>query len=975
MVACLAQPAQEGLVAHWPLDEFQDGVTPDASGNGNDALVREGTRVKGALGAALQFGDETHARCTHSPELAPTGALTVEAWVRLDSPAMSGYPTVIRKEGSYALRFNASADRRLGLLLWVQGEPVRLTSAAAEWEIGRWHHLVGTFDGAAMCLFIDGTEDAGSPQQQRGPIDITMADVALGPGDGHGRFEGSIDEVRIYDRALTPEEIARRHRLGRESLLARADETMEPAPVGERRPTLRPPTREIRMVEAGFIWIETEDFDDYGGWQLDNEFVHLMGSPYLIAAGIGTPVEDATVGVELPRAGRWRLWARARDWLPDFSPGTFRVLVDGEEIGPVLGRDPSGQWRWQSLGEVGLSAGRHTLALHDLTGYYGRCDALLLTTDMGYTPPEELEALERERARLTGRSLQPKLVGEFDVIVVGAGVAGSCAALAAARHGASTALIDDRPVPGGNASRELGVPISGASCCHPHARESGIVEELLGLQARWGYPRMSGPIQRAVDAEPSLQLFLNQRVVDVVMADDGTIAAAKAVHTVTGEYSLYRGRVFIDCTGDGWVGFYAGAEYRFGREARSEFDESLAPQMPDEITMSGCIMGQCVGYRAEDAGEPVQYTPPPWAPKFESAERFGRNPRGFASGEWWLEHPGTIDDIEHAEEARDELIRITFGYWDYIKNVWPERERARNYRLAFVPIHDAKRESRRLVGDYILTQNDVQSARLFPDRISYGGWPLDVHHPEGIYSGPEGPFDFDPHVPIYSIPYRILYSRTIGNLLMAGRDVSVTHVALGSVRVQGTLGPLGQAAGTAAAMCIQHGTTPRGIYEQHITTLQQTLLRDDMYIPRLRNEDPDDLARPAAVTASSSMIGRAFGRGDVRPGDSHELFTSRATMLPCGADGHVGAVEALLRSELEQPAELTMHLRTAAESADFSAGDDLATATASVPPGQSWVRFEFGVTVDQPYLWFWLPQTEGVSWLLMESAPIGSCRA
>jgi len=968
---CLGQEAPLPI-AYWSFDEFEGPVAPDVSGNDNDAFIRAGLQVSGVSGGALQFDQGTQARVRHSDTLELTGKLTLEAWVKLDSRAMSGFPTVIREDGCYALRFDGS---RLGMLLWFNGQPVRLSSRTATWETDHWYHLVGAWDGQRLRLFIDGTEDASLPLEQAGAVDVTLSDCYIGPGDGHGQLAGAIDEARIYDRALTEEQIAAAHEAGRLSLQKRGEVSMNPKPVGERAEEFRKPQSEIKMVQDGFLWIDAEDFHDYGGWLIDTDFVHLMGSPYLIAAGIGKPVKDATLTVALPRAGRWRVWVRARNWLPEYSPGRFEVLFDGESVGKVLGAAAADGWLWEPAGEVEREAGEVRIALHDLTGYYGRCDALVLTQDMQYTPPSDLKRMERERARLTGLSLEPKFVGEFDVVVVGAGAAGSCAALAAARHGAKTALIDDRPVPGGNASRELGVPISGASCCHPNARESGIIEELAGIKQRYGFPKMSGPIQRAVDAEPSLSMFLNTRVVGVEMADDDTIAVAKGVDTLTGEHSLFRGKVFIDCTGDGWVGFYAGAQYRFGREARSEFDESLAPEAPDAITMSGCIMGQCVGYRAEDMGQPVKYTPPPWAPKFDSPEKFGRNPANFRSGQWWLEHPGAINDIQDAEHARDELIRITFGYWDYIKNVWPEREKAATYRLSFVPINEAKRETRRLVGDYMLNQNDVQDARVFDDRISYGGWPLDVHHPEGIYSGSEGPFDFDAHVPIYTIPYRILYSSNIDNLLMAGRDVSVTHVALGTVRVQGTLATLGQASGTAAAMCVRYGITPRGVYEDHITELQQTLLRDGLHIPELRNQDPDDLARRATVTASSEMRYEEFGRDQVQPKDTHELLTSRATMMPRGEEERVGWVELLLASERAEPVELTLHLREAQESADFSSREDLATATATVPPGKSWVRFQFDQEVGTPYLWVWLPQTEGVSWYLMESAPLGACRA
>jgi len=739
---------------------------------------------------------------------------------------------------------------------------------------------------------------------------------------------------------------------------------------------LRKPPRKIAEVVEGFLWIDAEDFADYGGWSLDTQFVHRMGSAYLIAAGVGTPVDDATVDVEVPGDGTYRLWVRAKNWLASHSPGRFQVVVGGTVAKPIFGTADTEAWTWLPAGDFDLEAGPTRIALRDLTGYYGRCDALVLTSDLRYVPPDDAEAIKIERSRLTGLSLEPKPGGEFDVIVVGAGAAGNCAALAAARMGAATALIQDRPVLGGNASVELGVPINGAASRHPNARESGIIEELGRVKARFGHPKMSEAFRLAAEAEPNLSVFLNQHVFAVEMKNDRLIEAVQAVDTLTGEITVYRAGQFIDCTGDGWVGFFAGAAYRLGREARDEFGESLAPEQSDNITMSGCLMGQLtLCYRAENVGKPVAYTPPPWAAKLPPADQFGRNPRAFAGGQWWLEHPGDIDDLYDAERARDELIRITFGYWDYIKNHWPERDRAAQYALTYVPITNAKRESRRLVGDSILTQNDVENAAVFPDRIAYGGWPLDVHHPKGIYSGKEGPFDCNPHVPIYTIPFRCLYSANVDNLLFAGRNVSVTHVALGSVRVQGTLATLGQAAGTAAALCLERGATPRGLYEKHMRDFQQILLKNDQYIPGVVNEDPNDLARRATITASSTARCERFDRLRVDKGEGHPLNMDRAVLFPRGTDD-LAAVSLLLSSQLEKPVEVTLHLREASSSGDFSASDDALESTAVVPPGKpSLVEFAVGRKIAGPYVWLWLPKTEGVFWHLMETAPLGACRA
>jgi len=737
----------------------------------------------------------------------------------------------------------------------------------------------------------------------------------------------------------------------------------------------RPPPNEAKMVVEGFLWVEAEDFADYGDWKLDTQFVHKMGSAYLLACGVGTPVGDASTAVALPQAGTYRVWARTKNWLKDYSPGKFTVSIGGKKSERVLGAAPRDAWTWESAGEFELSKGRVTLALVDLSGAFARCDALLLTRDLNYAPPEDREACQRERARLTGRPERIEDAGEFDVIVVGAGTAGCGAAVAAARTGARTALVHDRPVLGGNASSELGVPTCGASVSHPNARESGLNEEANLIRVKNGYPRMSEAYLAQAAGEKNLTVFGNRRVMGVEMKDPATIAAVRAVDTLTHAESRCRAKLFIDCTGDGWVGYYAGAKSRFGRESRDEFGEGAAPEKADAITMSGCIMGNlALAYRAENAGKPVAYAPPPWAAKLPPPEEFHRDPRGFAGGQWWLEHPGDVDDLEDPERARDELIRITFAYWGFIKNGWAEKDRARNYALAYVPYMDARRETRRLVGDYLLKQQDAEQGVMFPDRISYGGWSLDVHHPKGIFSGKDGPYDYDGHVPIYSIPFRALYSTNIVNLLFAGRDMSVTHIALGTVRVEATLSTVGQAAGTAAALCLRHGLMPRAFGQRHIGELQQRLLKDDQYIPELKNEDAADLARAAKVTASSAQTFSEFGRKDVKTDEAHALNMPRAVMFPRGQTDRIEQVCLCLISERKEPTELTLHLRGADQAGDFSATKDLATATAKVPAGKrAYVAFKVDCAVTQPFLWVWLPKAPGVTWALVASSmPEGS---
>ncbi|MEI7730524.1 MAG: FAD-dependent oxidoreductase [Verrucomicrobiota bacterium] len=741
--------------------------------------------------------------------------------------------------------------------------------------------------------------------------------------------------------------------------------------------SFRKPSQPVKMVQDGFLWIEAEDFQNYGDWRLDTQFVQQMGSAYLIAAGVGRPIADAQTPVQITKAGTYRVWVRAKNWIKDHAPGKFTILVGDTRSQKVFGAAPTTDWIWESAGDFPLPAGSTTITLHDLTGYFGRCDALLLTTDLTYTPPADLAKLQLERARLSGISLEPKPEGDFDVVVVGAGAAGCSAAIAAARMGSRTALLQDRPVLGGNASDELGVGMCGASVTHPNARESGIIEEAGRLRAKYHHDRMSESFRMLAEAETNLTIFYNHRVTGVAMSNPGTIAQAKSVNTLDGSQSTVRGRYFIDCTGDGWLGYFAGAQFRLGREAREEFGEDLAPPRADKITMSGCLMGNyAISFHAKPTGGNVPYVPPVWAPKLPPADQFGRRIRHVTTGEWWLEHPGEIDDLWDPELARDELIKISFAYWNFIKNHWEERETARAHVLTYVPFMNAKRETRRLIGDYLLRQQDVLNGTVFPDRISYGGWPIDVHHPKGVFSGKEGPFYCDTRVPIYTIPYRCLYSTNIANLFFAGRDVSVTHIALGTVRVQGTLATLGQAVGVAAALCLQKNATPRALGLKHLDLLQQTLLKHDQYIPELKNEDPLDLARTAKITASSVSAGDSFDKNRITTHDSHELAMPRGIQFPRGVNQSLQTVYVLLRSERTEATPLTLHVRGGKSAGDFTAANDLATATANVPAKkQAWVKFTVNCRVDDPFVWFWLPAAKGIEWVMMTQAPLESSRA
>ena len=475
-----------------------------------------------------------------------------------------------------------------------------------------------------------------------------------------------------------------------------------------------PESSEAGTAIDGFYYIDAEDFDDYGGWQVDNQFVHIMGSPYLIAAGVGTPVKDAATTINILKSGQYHVWVRDRNWEQEFAPGRFRVLVNGTPLKMEFGAAPFDNWTWEYGGKVKLKKGSVDLALHDLTGFYGRCDAIILTKDANYIPPEEKDEVCEERARLKGLSLEPSFMGEYDVIVVGGGSAGVPAAIAAARMGAKTALIQNRPVLGGNSSEELGVAIVGAGFNHPGWRETGIIEEAELLRVHDGQSNSSKAFKQLCDAEENLTLFLNQHVFDAIMESDKEIKGVKAVSTVTGKISEYSGKMFIDCTGDGWLGYFSGATHRYGRESKDEFNESLAPDTADHITMSGCLMGGTLygfgtAFRSRKVSQPVAFFRRPWAREIHDLVGYERRVHQVDAGNWWMEHEGSVDDLFDPERARDELIKVTFSYWDKVAGCEVNFQRHKIHRFDKVSTGKIKIEIKETHG--------ASSARVYEVRV------------------------------------------------------------------------------------------------------------------------------------------------------------------------------------------------------------------------------------------------------------------
>ncbi|MBT4500157.1 MAG: FAD-dependent oxidoreductase [Gemmatimonadetes bacterium] len=462
----------------------------------------------------------------------------------------------------------------------------------------------------------------------------------------------------------------------------------------------------------------------------------------------------------------------------------------------------------------------------------------------------------------TGKMGYPvrRKVLDIGVAVLGGGLAGICAAVAAARNGAAVVLVQDRPVLGGNSSSEIRVHVNGVTHLKPDnipERETGIIEEIL-LHNRFDNPQESWTVwdhvlYDFVVRESNLELLLNTQTIDSEM-DGATIVSARCWQATTEVEYTIRARQFIDCSGDGLLAATTGALYRTGREAASEFGESYAPEKAD-----GWHQGASLVMTSKDMGRPMRYQPPSFALEYEAEKSHPMRKIGaYVDGIWWIELGSDHDIIADQEVNRHKLMGYMHGVWDYIKNSgkFPE---AANFALDWVGSVPGRRESRRFIGDYVLSEGDQLENRDFEDAVAFGGWSLDEHCPGGIENLEDPPSYFHERFSeVYQIPFRCLYSTNISNLLFAGRNVSQTHIALSSSRVMATCALMGQAVGTAAALCCRKGVSPRELGRDHVDELQEQLLRDDAFIPRRPARDPHDLARQAsAITASSTRSGDA----------------------------------------------------------------------------------------------------------------------
>ncbi len=586
----------------------------------------------------------------------------------------------------------------------------------------------------------------------------------------------------------------------------------------------------ILTAQNSTIFIEAESFTEKGGWVVDPQFVEQMGSPYLLAHGMGIPVKDAKTEINVETAGLYHVWVRTKNWAPGNweAPGRFLISIDGKNLANELGRNAG--WNWEYAGKIQLSKGGKKLALKDLTGFEGRCDAIYLTQKENEKLPTQMEELKKWRLAKTGTSEIPKNTVKYDLVVVGGGIAGTAASIAAAEQGMKVALIHDRPVLGGNASGEIRVHTLGIY---------GKFERILKMLDTEHYPNGSADALKEdvrrmenVRKYKNIELFLNYRAY-AASAENSKITAVDARHTSSGEQIRFVAPLFVDCTGDGWIGYWVGAEYSYGREAASTYGESWdahgvlwSPETPDNF-----VMGSSVLWGSENAGKRVTFPEVPWAMDV------ARNHSG-ANGEWYWEFSSNdLSQIDDAETIRDHMFRAIYGSFYNFKNQTAQnlstdkemvgnvdtrlkQQKADSLQLKWVSYLLGKRESRRLVGDHIFTFNDAKDTTTFEDAVVFEKREVDVHFQINLLDQDDPNFISEAmfyKTGLYDIPYRSLYSKNISNLFMAGRNFSCSHIGLGGPRVMRTTGQMGAAVGLAASVCKKYNVNPRDVYKSHLS--------------------------------------------------------------------------------------------------------------------------------------------------------------
>ncbi len=610
----------------------------------------------------------------------------------------------------------------------------------------------------------------------------------------------------------------------------------------------------MKQVKSEML-IEAESFSELGGWKLDTQFVDIMGSPYLLAHGLGKPVENAKTTINLPEAGKWYIWVRTKNWVPGGweAPGRFNLLINGSALDHEFGA-ASDEWGWEKGGAVTLESATVELELEDLTGFDGRCDALFLTRNVGEIPNNSSEVMSAWRRKHSDIA-EVREEKEFDLVVVGGGLAGTSAAIAASRMGLSVALIQNRPVLGGNGSAEIRVAPRGKFPAGNYPQLSDIVREISpwinrNVHLTKEFEHGDKVRQNVVEAEPSLHLFLNHHAYRVEM-NGKRIEAVWAFDTRGRCVRRFSGKYVVDATGHGTIGLKAGADY---------------------VMDSGSRMGASNLWHWRFGDKDIAFTEAQWALSLDKNNFPYPSEGNVGKGEWYWESGFTKHPLKDLEKIRDHNLRAVFGAWNAMKNheVYASRDKSgkkhKTAELLWVAYISGTRETLQILGDVILSKDDIVSKRSFPDSCVPATWGMDLHYPLPVYAKemPDNPFISRAHFGGrvddskgslatsathfvhsadgksydrnngYMFPYRSFYSRNIENLFTAGRDISVTHEALGTVRVMNTLGMVGVVVGRAAAIAVKHDATPRGVYENHLGELKKVLAQPGEYRPSQR---------------------------------------------------------------------------------------------------------------------------------------------
>ena len=569
---------------------------------------------------------------------------------------------------------------------------------------------------------------------------------------------------------------------------------------------------------ASSVLLLASMFAERGGWMADSQFFGLTGSTHLLAHGLGIPVADAKSDFTLSSEGEYNIFVHTRNWTSHWSdaptPGIFEIFVDDKSVG-VFGNQES-EWHWQRGITVELTAGEHTVTVHDLTGFDARFDAILITTDHT-TPKSGVAEFNRLLKRHLNLPAAPVRSGSYDFVVVGGGVAGMCAAIAAARTGSRVALIQDKQVLGGNNSSEIRVGLGGRINIGLYPSLGYLLNEFAPSTKGNARPPQTYEDEKkfaAILAERRITLFMGYRVTSLTKRDDKIISVV-ATDVMNHNRIRIAGRLFADCTGDANLGVLAGAEWRMGREAQSEYGEASAPQSADSMTMGASLQWYCL---EDDNTRP--FPDIDWGLNIDE-----RSVQVVRRGQWYWEVGMRDDQIEDAERIRDYGMYVAYSNWSYLKNRYAKKEDYTNSYLGWVSYVAGKRESRRLLGEFVLREQDLKNNVIYPDGSASTSWYIDQHYPDPenskLFPGQEylSCGHLDP-MGFYPIPYRCFYSKDISNMFMAGRNISVSHIALGTVRVMRTTAMMGEVVGMAATICRRRKALPRDVYYTHLEELK-----------------------------------------------------------------------------------------------------------------------------------------------------------